>query len=146
MTVAVFRSALRSSGLWTREISPRFPRLKVPIRPYARQNFFRDWIKPTEKTIRGANRDQRAELEVSAVCRPIKLKTVRTRPISETNWRRLISALPRLQVPGMYEYVIKWRPRTLHHRSKQCSLLLAFQTKIGRRECPLWQPQLTLPT
>jgi len=39
---AVLRSALRSSGLCTRDISPSLPRLKVPIRPYAKQNFFRD--------------------------------------------------------------------------------------------------------
>ena len=99
---AVLRSAFLSSGDWTLDIWPNFPKLNVPANPYAKQNFLRDWTNPIEKIRAGIKIDNlfvRLWLVASSA---VALEKVKKIPIRATNWRRLISPLPMLHEPGIY--------------------------------------------
>jgi hypothetical protein len=79
--------------------------LKVPANPYAKQNLFRDCTKPIAKTNNGMNSEKRALRAASVLISPTKDVTEIAAPARATTWRRRISPLPILQLPGMYSWL-----------------------------------------
>jgi hypothetical protein len=59
----------------------------VPIKPYAKQNFLRDWIKPTEKTMSGRKIPRRTLGEALVEINPARALTLKKRPMRATTWR-----------------------------------------------------------
>ena len=85
--MAVLRSSLFEIGSDTRDIFPSPPKLKVPRKPYARQNFFRDCTKPIAKTNNGITNEKRALLAASLPTKPAIEMTEKIAPTSATIWR-----------------------------------------------------------
>ena len=81
MTRAVLRSAALSSLLATRLMSPILPTLKVPAKPYAKQNFERDCTKPTDATINGKKIPKRISAGASTVLNASKVEIEKNRRV-----------------------------------------------------------------
>jgi hypothetical protein len=83
-------------------MSPILPTLKVPAKPYAKQNFERDCTKPTDATINGKKIPKRTSVGASTVLNASKVEIEKNKPTSATNCLLRTSPLPILQLPGMY--------------------------------------------
>jgi hypothetical protein len=81
---AVLRSAARDALSVTFDIFPIRAKLKVPIKPNARQNFLRDCTKPTEKIVSGRNIPSLIDGEALVVIKPIKALTLKKSPTTAT--------------------------------------------------------------
>jgi hypothetical protein len=76
--------------------------LKVPAKPYAKQNFERDCTNPTDATISGKKIPKRISVGASTVLNVSKVEIEKNKPTSATSCLLRTSPFPMLQLPGMY--------------------------------------------